>query len=81
MSINTNSSVEKVAFELIRNAKSLEFPERNCKIAWDKLVNKYALHTVLSVLTWKSKFHGSSLSQFRKIKISGYLIWKGCEFE
>ena len=29
LSINTNSSVRKVTFRLVRNPSSLEFPERN----------------------------------------------------
>ena len=33
---NTNSSVKKVAFGLVRNAISLEFPEGNCKIDWNR---------------------------------------------
>ena len=45
LSINANSNVRKVAFGLVRNAKSLEFLKGHCKIAWNRLVNKYALHT------------------------------------
>ena len=32
LSINTNCSVEKVAFGFVRNAKSLEFQEGNYKV-------------------------------------------------
>ena len=48
-----NFSVGKVSFELVRHAKSLEFPEGNYKVAWDSLVN---LHTALSQLKLKSEF-------------------------
>ena len=61
LSINTNSSVRKVAFGLVRNAKSLEF-----KIAWDRLINKYALYTALALLKLKSKFHVSKLMSIEK---------------
>ena len=33
LSFNTSSSVGKVAFGLVRNPKSADFPEGNCKIA------------------------------------------------
>ena len=38
---NTSSSVGKVAFGLVRNAKSADFLEGNCKIVWDRMVSKY----------------------------------------
>ena len=34
LSINTSASVGKVAFGLVKNAKSEDFPEGNCKVAW-----------------------------------------------
>ena len=40
LSINTNSFVGiKRTFGLVKNAKSVDFPEGNCKIAWDRLVS------------------------------------------
>ena len=42
--INTNSSVGKVMLGLVRNFKSLEFLKGNAKLAWDRLINKFALH-------------------------------------
>ena len=39
--INTSSSVAKIAFGLVKNAKNEDLPEENCKIAWDRLVSKY----------------------------------------
>ena len=59
--INTSSSVGKVAFGLVKNAKSEGFLEGNCKLAWDRLVSKYALHTASSLLKLKSEFHNSKL--------------------
>ena len=40
LSINTSSSVGKVAFELEQNTKSEDFLEGNCKIVWNRLVSK-----------------------------------------
>ena len=50
LSINTSSSVEKVAFAMVRNTKRADFLEGSCKIAWERLVCKYAPHTALSLL-------------------------------
>ena len=45
--INTSFSFGKVAFDLVKNVKSADFLEGICKIVWDRLVTKYALHTSL----------------------------------
>ena len=50
LSIHTNSWMINVEFGFVRNAKSLEFPEGNCKFASDRLENKYAPHMALSLL-------------------------------
>ena len=44
LSINISSAVEKVVFGLVMSAKSLDNHNGDCKIAWDRLVNKYAPH-------------------------------------
>ena len=59
--INTSSSVGKVGFGLVKNVKSEDFPEGNYKVAWDRLVSKYALHTASSLLKLKSEFHNRKL--------------------
>ena len=64
--INTSSSVRKVVFELVRNVKSVDFPEGNCKISWDRLVSKCAPHTALSLLKLKSDFHNSRFESIEK---------------
>ena len=58
--------VGKVTFGLVRNAKSADFPEGNCKIAWDRLVNKYDLHTDSSLLKLKNKFSDCKLKWMEK---------------
>ena len=47
LSINATSSVEKVAFGLVWNGNSVEFPEGKCKIAWDMLVSKLHMQPCL----------------------------------
>ena len=66
LSINNSASVEKVAFGLVKNAKSEDFLEENCKVAWDRLVSKYALHTTLFLLKLKGKFCNSKLESIDK---------------
>ena len=51
----------KVAFGLVKNAKSEDFLEGNCKVAWDRLVSKYVLHTASSLQKLKSEFHNNKL--------------------
>ena len=55
-----------MAFQLARNAKSADFLEGNCKIAWDMLVSKYAPCMVSSFLKLKIKFHNSKLDLIKK---------------
>ena len=64
--INTSSSVGKVVFGLVKYAKSEDFLEGSCKVAWDRLVSKYAPCTALSPLKLKSEFHNSKLELTNK---------------
>ena len=50
----------------MKNTKSADFPQRNCKIAWDRLVSKYAPHTALLLLKLKSEFRNSKLESVEK---------------
>ena len=76
--INNSSSAGKVAVGLVMNAKSEDFPEGNCKVAWDRLVSKYALHTASSLCKLKSKFHNSKLELIDKDKDEWISHLKGC---
>ena len=51
LSINTSFSIGEIAFGLVKNTKSEDFPEGNCKVAWDRLVSKYAPQTASSLLS------------------------------
>ena len=56
----------KVSLGLVRNAKSADFPEGNCKIAWDRLVSKYTPHLASLLLKVKGEFHTNELELFEK---------------
>ena len=66
LSINHVTRQGKVAFSLVKNCKSLEYPEGNCKLAWDRLVAKYAPKTAPSLLKLKKKFANSKLETAEK---------------
>ena len=51
-----------MAFNLVKNCKTTEYPEGNCKQAWDCLVNKYAPKTTPSYIELKKTFTNSSLA-------------------
>ena len=53
-------------FGLVKNAKSAHFLKGNFKIAWDKLVIKYAPHAASFLLKFKSEFYNSKLESMEK---------------
>ena len=61
LSINGSTKAGKVAFNLVKNCKTDEFPEGNYKLAWDRLVNKYSPKTAPSYIELKKKFTNSIL--------------------
>lgn len=61
LSIDGESKSGKVAFNLVDNAVTPENPDGNCKIAWDRLVNKYAPKTAPSYIHLKKEFANSKL--------------------
>ena len=77
--INTSSSVRKVAFGFVRNAKGADYMEGNCKIAWERLISNYAPNTALSLLKLKSEFHNSNLRSIQKDPDKWISNWKGFE--
>lgn len=62
LSINHTSGQGKVAFSLVKNCVSDEYPEGNFKLAWDRLVAKYAPKTAPSLLKLK-KAHQKGLGK------------------
>ena len=61
LSINGNTTSGRVAFNLVKNCKTDEYPEGNCKMAWDRLVHKYAPKTATSYFKLKKQFTNSKL--------------------
>ena len=43
LSINHTTKEGNMAFSLVKNHKTVEYLEGNCKLAWDCLMAKYAL--------------------------------------
>jgi hypothetical protein len=61
LSIDGESKQGRVAFNFVENAVTPDTPEGNCKIAWDRLVNKYAPKTAPSYIQLKKEFANSRL--------------------
>ena len=61
LSINHTTKQGKVAFSLVKNCKTSDYPEGNCKLAWDRLVAKYAPKTAPSLLKLKKQFANNRL--------------------
>ena len=66
LTINMNSLVCRVAFSLLCNSKNPELLREIWKIAWGRLINKYALFTASSLLKLESKFNNSKLGSAEK---------------
>ena len=63
LSIDHKSSRGKVAFRLVKNCKSTDYPEGNCKLAWSRLVAKYAPKSTPSLLKLKKRYENSKLTE------------------
>ena len=61
LSINGTTKAGKIAFNLVDNCVTSDQPEGNCKIAWDRLVHKYAPKTAPSYIQLKKDFANSKL--------------------
>lgn len=61
LSIDGQSKTGKVAFNLVDNCITTDQPDGNCKLAWDRLINKYAPKTAPSYIQLKKDFANSKL--------------------
>ncbi len=61
LSIIHTTSSGKVAFSLIKNRKSDEFPKGYCKFSWDGLVKKYKPHISPKLLKLTKEFTNKCL--------------------
>ena len=55
-----------MAFGVVINANSADFLEGPWKVAWYRLIGKYASHTVSCLLKLESEFHDSKLESIQK---------------
>ena len=61
LSINTTMKQGRVAFSLVKNSKTTQYLEGNCKLTWDRLTTMDAPKTAPSLLKLKKKFASSIL--------------------
>ena len=61
LSIDHTTTEGKVAFSLVKNCRTASYPEGSCKLAWERLLAKYAPKTAPSLLKLKKKFANSKL--------------------
>ena len=61
LSINHTTNQGKTAFHLVDNSVTPQQPGGNCKIAWQKLTQKYRPKTAPSYIKLKKEFANSTL--------------------
>ena len=61
LSINHKTKEGKVAFKIVKNTKSKDYPDGNATEAWSHLVRKYSPKTTPSLLKYKREFENSKL--------------------
>ena len=61
LSINHTTNQGKTAFHLVDNSVTPQQPDGNCKIAWQKLMQKYFPKTAPSYIKLKKEFANSTL--------------------
>ena len=61
LSINHTTNQGKTAFHLVDNSITADQPDGNCKIAWEKLTQKYLPKTAPSYIKLKKEFTNSTL--------------------
>ena len=61
LSADHTTKKEQVAFSLIKNCKTTNYPEGNCKLVWDRFVARYSPSTAPSLLKVKKSFANSQL--------------------
>ena len=66
LSIDHSKKAGKIAFSLVKNCRNSAYPEGNCKLAWDRMVAKYAPKTAPSLLKLKKQFANSVLDDPEK---------------
>ena len=77
LSINHTTNQGKTAFHLVDHSVTPEQSDGNCKIAWQKLTQKYYLpKTVPSYIKFKKEFANSTLGDASTSPENGSANWK-----
>ena len=61
LSIDTETGKGKTAFRLVKNSKTKEYPDGNCKMLWDRLEAKYARKSIGALMHLKGLYENSEL--------------------
>jgi hypothetical protein len=63
LSMDTDKSGGKVAFNIVKRSKTREYPDGNAAIAWQGLKRKYAPNTAPSLSKLHKQFYGAKLKK------------------
>jgi len=66
LSIDGNTDAGRVAFGVINNARSTEYPEGDAMLAWKRLVSKYQSKSAPSRLALREEFNSSKLKNYKE---------------
>lgn len=59
--VDQKNKTRKIAFQLIKNCKTNEYPKGNCHLAWMHVIEKYAPRLVSLLLALRKKLENSRL--------------------
>lgn len=79
LSIDGSTASSRVAFNLVRLAKTRDLADGDAKLAWARLQNKYATKSAPSLLALKKEFTNSKLASKRDDPTFGSPIWRTSE--
>jgi hypothetical protein len=63
LSMDTDKSGGKVAFNIVKRSKTREYPDGNAAVAWQGLKRKYAPNTAPSLSKLHKQFYGAKLKK------------------
>jgi hypothetical protein len=63
LSMDTDKSGGKVAFNIVKRSKTREYPDGNAAVAWQGLKRNYAPNTAPSLSKLHKQFYGTKLKK------------------
>jgi hypothetical protein len=63
LSTDVKASSGKISFNLVKGCKSMDYPDGNAAIAWERLKNKYEPISVPSMVKWEKHFRSLALKK------------------